>query len=72
MKTIPAFNGQGMNHNQPAFTTNNAIQNVSPYNMQMPQVCMQMLQVLPQPFFGQPVPNDNSLSTTTIVRQQFS
>jgi hypothetical protein len=58
---IPAPNGQGKNLNRLAYPANNAIQSVSPYNAQMPLVNTQMPQVLPQPFFGQPVPNDNNV-----------
>jgi hypothetical protein len=52
---IPAFHSQGTNLKQPAYTANNAIQSVSPYNTQMPQV-------VPQPFLGQPIPNDNKVN----------
>jgi hypothetical protein len=44
------------------FTTNNAMLSVSPYNTQLQQVNTQMPQVLPRPFFGQPVPTDNKVS----------
>lgn len=58
---IPALHGQGTSLNQPALTINNATQSVSPHNTQMPQVNTQMPQALPQPFLGQPVPNDNKV-----------
>jgi hypothetical protein len=52
---IPAFHRQGTNLKPPPYTANNAIQSVSPYNTQMPQV-------LPQPLFGQHIPNDNKVN----------
>jgi hypothetical protein len=58
---IPALSGQRAKCKQPAVNTNNAILSDSPYTTQIKHVNTQMPQVLPQPFFGQPVPNDNKV-----------